>query len=154
METGIPPQQSAAKAIRPGEKLPLRITLLLVLVLITTVLSAVRLITALEWNRTLDSYMPGPLVAYVAITGAIWTSVGCFVLWSFFRRARWAGLLILAAAGTYALWTWVDRLLIQSGSHANWRFELIVMIVLLVYVGAVVLDPRNRAYFRRESHDR
>ena len=62
------------------------------------------------------------------------------------------GTLLLVAAA-YALWAWIDRLLIQSGSHANWRFELIVTIVLLVYTGAVVLDPRNRAYFRRESHE-
>ncbi len=133
-------------------RLPLRITLLLILVLITTVLNAVRLYTAIAWSGTLKTYMPGLLVAYIAVTGAIWMLMGCFVLWAFWRRIRYSRWIILAAAVVYALWAWADRLLVQSGSHANWQFALIGTLVLLAYVAVVVLDPHLRVYFRRENH--
>ncbi len=133
--------------------IPFRITLLLILVLIPTVLNAVRFFTAIAWT-VLRKYEPGLLVDYVAITGAIWTLAGGFVLWSFFRQARRSGFVILGAAGAYALWVWADRLLVQPGTQADWPFDLIVTIVLLAYVAVVVLDPHNRPYFRRETHER
>ncbi len=133
-------------------RLPFRITLLLVLVLITTVLNAVRLYTAISWSSALRTYMPGLLVAYIAITGAIWMLVGCFVLWSFWRRIRYSRWIFLSAAVVYALWAWADRVLIQPGSHANWQFALIGTLVLLAYVAVVVLNPHHRVYFqKRES---
>ncbi len=135
-------------------RFPLRITLLLVLVLITTVLNAVRLYTAVSWSGALRTYLPGLLVAYVAASGAIWMLMGCFVLWSFWRRIRYSRSIILAAAVVYALWAWADRLLVQPGAHANWQFALIGTLVLLAYVAVVVLNPHLRVYFRKENHDR
>lgn len=135
-------------------RLPFRITLLLALVLTITVFSAVRLYTGIAWSRTLETYMPTLLVAYVAITGAIWMLLGCFVLWSFWRRIRYSRWIFLAAAFVYALWAWADRLLIQPGSHANWQFALIGTLVLLAYTAVVVLDPHLRVYFRKENHER
>ncbi len=138
--------------MKARRRLPFRITLLLVLVLITTVLNAVRLYTAIAWSSALRTYMPGLLVAYIAITGAIWMLMGCFVLWSFWQRIRYSRWIILAAAVVYALWAWADRLLIQPGSHANWQFALIGTLVLLAYVAVVVLNPHLRVYFqKRES---
>jgi hypothetical protein len=135
-------------------RLPFRITLLLLLVLITTVVSALRLFTAVVWSGTLQTYESGLLVAYVAITGAFWTLVGGLVLWSFWRGKRFSWLAMLAAVGGYAIWTWIDRLLIQPGAHPNWRFDALLTAVLLVYTGAVLLDPHNRIFFDRESHER
>jgi hypothetical protein len=123
-------------------------------VLITTILNAVRFFTAIAWVSALQTYLPAPEVAYVAITGAVWTLAGVFVLWWFVRGGRHAGLFMLLAAGAYALWVWADRLLVQAGTNADWRFDLVVTLVLLIYASAVVLDPHNRAHFRRENHDR
>ncbi len=135
-------------------RLPFRITLLIILVLITTVWSAVRLFTAIAWSSTLQVYEPTLRVAYVGTSGAFWTMAGAFVLWSFWRGKRFSRLTLLVAAGGYAIWAWIDRLLIQPGAHPNWRFDLVVTAVLLIYTGAVVLDRHNRIYFDRESHDR
>lgn len=135
-------------------KVPLRITLLLGLVLIITVLSTVRLATAIAWRSVMATYMPDTLIFYIGLTGAIWTITGCFVLWTIWRRARYTQALLLASAVTYALWGWLDRLLLQASARSNWLFQLIGTILLLVFVGVVVLDPRNRPYFRKESHDR
>lgn len=135
-------------------RLPLRITLLLWLVLIITALNAVRLITAIFWGRTLQPYISLPGVYYVAISGGVWTLAGLLVLGSFWRRARYTHLVFLAGAVCYTSWLWADRLLLQSAPSANWPFMLAGTIVLLGYTAAVVLDPRNRAYFRKESYER
>ncbi len=155
METGTPqPFQGPPEKISWRRRLPFRITLLLTLVLIPTVLNAVRFFTAITWNRTLGTYMSTPLVAYVAMTGAVWAGAGCFVLWNFFR-SRWrVGLVILLGAAAYALWVWIDRFLLQPGVNGDWAFDLVVTVTLLAYVAAVVLDPHNRPYFRRESYER
>jgi peptidoglycan/LPS O-acetylase OafA/YrhL len=102
----------------------------------------------------LDKYMPTLEIAYIAVSGAAWTLVGIFVLLWFLRGARRSGLMILAAAVAYAAWFWADRLLVQSGSHTNWPFELVVTVVLLIYTAIVVREPHNAIYFRRESYDR
>lgn len=133
---------------------PLGITLLLGLVLIITVLSVVRLLTAIWWRSALASYLSIPLVLYVGLSGAAWTLAGCFVLWCMWRRARYSRQIVLIAAGSYAAWGWADRLLVQSGAGANWLFALVGTVILLAFVAIVVLDPRNLPYFRKESHDR
>ncbi len=139
--------------IRIGTGLPLRITLLLVLVLTITVLSAVRAYTALAWHSTLASYVSPALVVYVGISGAAWTLAGIFILWSFYRGARYTWLLILLATAGYTAWAWVDRLLLQVGARANWLFALVGTIALLAFVAFVVLHPATQSYFGRESHE-
>ena len=128
--------------------------MLLGLVLIITILSTVRLFTALAWRSVLGTYLPTELVFYVAFSGAIWTIVGSFVLFSFWRRARYTKPILLAAAGLYAAWGWADRLLVQRGEHTNWAFALIGTVILLAFVAVVLLDPRNQPYFRKERYDR
>ncbi len=134
-------------------RLPLRITLLLVLVLSITALNAVRLFTSIAWSSTLASYLPTWLVLYIGLSGAIWTSAGLFMLWSFWRGARYSRLAFLAGATAYAAWSWADRLFVQVGPGANWRFALAATVVLLSFVAFVVLNPRTQIYFGRESHE-
>jgi hypothetical protein len=133
---------------------PLRITLLLGLVLITTALNVVRLLTAIAWSSTLERYLPAGEVIYIGVTGAFWSAVGLLVLWSFARGGRYTRLIILAGAGLYAFWVWADRLVVQSGPQANWPFALAATILLLGYTAIVALDPHNRIFFRREKHER
>ncbi len=135
-------------------RFPLRITLLLWLVLIITALNAVRLATALAWQKTLSSYLAFPSVAYVAITGGVWVAVGIFLLWSFLRRSPGTRTAFLAGAGGYAAWAWADRIFIQAGPQSNWLFALLATIVLLGFTAIVVLDRHNQSYFRKETYER
>ncbi len=135
-------------------RLPFRITLLLTLVLITTVASAIRLLTAIAWRGTLGLYVWPPEIVYIGVTGAAWTLVGLFLFWSFWRGVRRIREIFLGASIAYAAWVWADRLLVQETPRANWAFDLVVTILLLAYVAAVVLDPRNLSYFRKETHER
>ena len=133
--------------------LPVRITLLLVLVLSITALSAVRLFTSIAWHSTLVSYVPPSLVVYIGLSGAFWTLAGLFIVWSFWRGARYSRLAFLAGATVYSAWAWADRLFVQVGPRANWRFALAATLILLAFVAFVVLNPRTQIYFGRESHE-
>ena len=134
-------------------RLPFRITLLLVLVLSITTLSALRLVTSIAWGSTLASYVSTSLVVYIGLSGAFWTLAGLFILWSFWRGARYCQWAFLAGAAVYTAWFWADRLFVQVGPRANWPFELAASVVLLSFVAFVVLNPRTQIYFGRESHE-
>lgn len=136
------------------QPVPLRITLLLCLVLITTAWNVVRLWTSIAWRVPLETYAryPGPL--YVGLTGIAWAAAGLTVLWAIWRRRHWSTQALIAAALAYAAWVWLDRLVVQSQRAANWPFALIATIVLLAFVVTTALDPRLRAYFGREAHER
>ena len=135
-------------------KLPGRITLLLMLVGLLTIWQAVRLATSIAWRDTLETYAPFPGPFYVGGTGALWTLIGLFILWSFWRGMSWTRKAFLIASGSYAAWIWLDRLFIQTGSRANYPFDLLVTIILLSFTAIVVLDPHSRIYFEREAYER
>ena len=134
-------------------RLPFRITLLLVLVLSITALSAVRLFTSIAWGSTLASYVSTSLVVYIGLSGAFWTLAGLFILWSFWRGARYCRWAFLAGAAAYTAWSWVDRVFVQVGPRANWPFGVAASVILLSFVAFVVLNPRTQIYFGRESHE-
>ena len=135
-------------------RLPLRITLLLWLVLIITALNLVRLLTAAAWRHTLETYVPGALVTYIAISGAAWVLVGLFVLWYFWRGGRRTRTVFLLAAVSYGVWILADRLLMQPHLLGNWLFALLTTVLLIGYTAAVVMDPHNQTYFRKETYER
>ncbi len=134
--------------------LPLRITLCVVLVLIFTAWSFVRLITSINWAARLESYAGRPGAVYIGLTGGIWSLAGLLILWAIWQRKRWALRAMLVTAWLYAAWAWCDRILLQGGGSPNWRFMLIGTVVLLGLVSATTLDHRNRRYFGEEAHER
>jgi len=133
---------------------PFRITLLLVLVLITTALNFLRLITVIARWSALGGYLSQQELAYIAVTGAIWTFLGLYLLWIYRRGARHSRLLFLAAAILYAAWYWIDRLVAQATPAANGGFAAAMTALLLGFIAFVVLDPHNQPYFGRETHER
>lgn len=134
--------------------LPARITLALVLVLIAVVWNFIRLWSSVLLGGALDRYAPSPGATYIGVTGAFWMVVGAVVLWSFWRRIRWAPLGLLGASVGYAAWTWMDRLMFQGSWSFGWPFGILSTAVLLAYMTAVALDPRNHFYFGKEAHER
>lgn len=135
-------------------RLPLRITFLGWLVLITTAWNGIRLITSITWREALQAYAPHPGTVYVAITGGLFTLVGLILFLALWRRSRWTLSALLIAACVYAAWTWADKFFIQARIPANWQFTLSVTLVLLGFTAAVTLDPRSQAYFGKEAHER
>ena len=140
--------------MRRFRRLPWSTTLALCLVLISTCANLVRLWTGIAWRTLFQEYAAHPGALYVALTGAFFSAVGLLILWAFWRRLWWTPRALLLGTWLYAAWFWADRLLVQSGSHTNWPFELVVTVVSLIYTAIVVREPHNAIYFRRESYDR
>jgi len=130
------------------------VTLLLCLVFYITCWQAIRFSTGIAWNDTLKVYEPHFMPLYIDISGAFWTLMGLFLLWSTWQGQRWTRRAFIVAAGLYAVWVWVDRLFVQTQMRANWPFDLILTIVLFLFTIIVVLDPRNKIYFERETYER
>src|SRR5258708_13356669 len=133
---------------------PFRILLLGLMIGLLTIWQAVRFATSIAWHDTLGRYTPFPGPVYIGAMGALWTLVGLFGLWRFVRRSGWTRMAILIAAGAYAAWVWLDRILIQAQLRANFPFDILITLVLLLYTIAVVLDPHNRIFFEREIYER
>jgi hypothetical protein len=110
-----------------------------------------RLATSLGWRVTLETYAPRPGPFYIGLTGAIWTFIGLFLLWSFIRRASWSRISFLIAGFIYGSWIWLDKLFIQPQLRLNWPFDLLVTLILLGFTIAVVLDPQNKIFFQKRD---
>jgi hypothetical protein len=140
--------------MRNRSNLPFRITLALCLVLIMTAWNLARLWTSIAWRSTLEIYASSPGPLYIGLTGALWGAVGALLAWATWSRQRWALQALLGASAAYAAWAWADRLMVQAQIGANWPFAILMTVVVLGYVIAVAIDPRNRAYFGKEAHER
>lgn len=137
-------------SIIPG-KYPFRITLVLCVVLIITVTNIIRLVTSIAWHDTLNAYISPLGILYIAVSGAVWTGVGLFILASFGLGAHWTRPVLLISTSAYAAWVWADNLFVQAQLGANWPFSLVVTILLLAYMFAIVLDPHNNTYFMKRG---
>ena len=135
-------------------KLPIPVTLLLCLVFYITSWQVIRFSTSIAWRETLKTYEPYPGPIYIGITGTFWALTGLFLLWSMWRGKRWTRTAFILASSLYAAWVWADRLFVQAQMRANWPFDLLLTIVMFVFTMIVLLDPRNKIYFERETYER
>jgi hypothetical protein len=134
-------------------KRPGAVTTLLWMVLILLVWNIIRMIATLADWTLLREFAPVPGPIYLIITASAWT-VSWFAVWRLIhhRHVRARRYTLFAALG-YAIWWWLDRLLLQE-ARPNWPFALITTIVILALTVYCLYDPRTRAYFQpRENHD-
>jgi hypothetical protein len=134
--------------------LPLRITLVLCAVFITTVWNIARAATSIAWSGLLAKYAGQPGPVYIGLTGALFAAVGTAILWAFWHRSGWAPAALIGGSWVYVAWGWADRLVLQGRARANWPFAAVVTAAALVWITAVALDRRNRAYFGKEANGR
>ena len=134
-------------------RLPLRITLALLLVLLTAAWNLIRLWSSFALAAALQKYAPRPGPIYIGITGAAAAALSLFIFWSLLNRAVWAPRGLLGGAVIYAVWIWTDRLIFGQQPTSGWPFSLLITGVLLAFIAVVSLDPRNRFYFGKEAHE-
>jgi hypothetical protein len=129
-------------------KRPFRVTLLASLVLFLTVWNAIRVWTALEWRDVLNEFSSQPASTITAVSGALWTIIGTFVLWSIWRKKAWTVKLLLGAAAGYTVWYWSERLIWQR-PHPNWPFAVIVNLALIIFILFCIKSLSQEAYERK-----
>ncbi len=136
------------------QKLPIRVTLFVMLVFSCTSWQAIRFSTGIAWSDTLKAYEPYLILLYIDVSGAFWTLMGLFLLWSMWRGRRGTRRAFIIASSLYVAWVWADRIFIQTQMRANWPFDLLLTFVLFAFTIIVVLDPHNKIYFERETYER
>jgi len=134
--------------------LPLRITLVLWVVLLTTVWNVVRAVTSIAWTGLLAKFAGEPGPVYIGLTGALFAIGGAVILWAFWHRSAWAPAALIGGSWIYVAWGWADRLAFQDQSRASWPFAAVAAAGALLWITAVALDRRNGAYFGKEANGR
>jgi hypothetical protein len=134
-------------------KRPASVTSLLFAVLSLTAWNALRLGAAIvDWD-VLAEFAPRPGPLYIFTTASFWT-LGGLATWRAIRRRNHHTLLFTAfyLIG-YAIWWWIDRLLLQCASP-NWLFALALTILLLGLVALDLFSKKTISYFhQRETHE-
>jgi hypothetical protein len=127
---------------------PLSVTLLIVVVLIFTGLNLLRLILTIQSWNFLASLLPvSPW--YLALTGLVWTFLGCALIWGLWRRLSWAPVATRIVSAIYLLYYWIDRLFVANrwGLEASWPFTLVICLVLFLWILWLLNRRRIRNYF-------
>jgi hypothetical protein len=134
-------------------KRPASVTSLLFVVLTLTTWNAIRLGAALAGWNVLKEFAPRPGPLYIALTASFWTLSGLATWMAIRRRTPRAQLFTAAYFIGYAMWWWIDRLLLQSASP-NWPFASALTILLLGLAALDLFNKKTSSYFRqRETHE-
>ena len=128
---------------------PFSVTLLVIGVLSLTSLHLARFYLALrQWQFILASPAEiSPL--YLAVSGLIWGLAGLPLAWGLWRGQRWARKTLIGFGSIYAVYYWVERILLvrKPAANSNWPFMLGLTIVLLLFTIWTLTRPRARAFF-------
>ena len=137
---------------------PLSVTWLALGVLSIAGFNSVRLVLALRtWMfiASLESVTP----LYLALTGLVWTALGLPLAWGLWRGRRWAIHMMQYSAPVYAVYIWLERLLlysrndgnptpfVNSPSLVNWPFTAVLTFVLLVLIFWILSTRKSRRFF-------
>lgn len=126
-------------------KLSLRVTLLLWLVLSLITWNALRLWTSLAWRDVLNEFSVQPSPTVTALSGAIWVITGLILIWSIGQKKAWSAKLLLGASAGYTVWYWTERLVWQN-PHPNWLFAVIVNLAALIFILFNIKSLSREAY--------
>jgi hypothetical protein len=127
---------------------PFLVTLLAVLVLTITGIHLVRLIQTLSLWDFLSS-LPRVSPAYLALTGLFWTLAGLPVIAGLWLGRPWAPKATRLFALAYALYWWLERLLLTqvNGEMVNFPFVVGMTALLLFTVIWTFSRPHVKIYF-------
>jgi hypothetical protein len=127
---------------------PFGVTLVAVGVLSIASLNLLRFMLAINLHEFVDS-LPTALPYYQAISGFIWAVIGLTLFWALWRGFNWAGRLTLGFTVAYALYYWLDRLVIARGvvTGDNWFLPASVTAALIAYNFLALSNLKARAFF-------
>jgi hypothetical protein len=137
------------------------VTLITLGVLTIACLNLLRLVLSLkEWQFLSSVESVSPL--YQALTGLLWAASGFVLFWGLWRRKPWAPRAARWGALLYALYYWLDRLVLsgwlKSGQPpANLVFALSLTLILLAFVFWTLSRPKIKVIYGKpygELHER
>ena len=145
--TALQSDRPDSPADRPVSR-PFSVTLLIGVVLIFTGLNLLRLVLTIQSWQFLDSLLPiSPW--YLALTGLVWSLLGCALIWGLWRGLAWAPAAARLISGIYVLYYWIDRLFAthRVGLEASWPFTLVFCLLILIWIFWTFTRRKARNYF-------
>ena len=127
---------------------PKGVTLLIVLVLIIGAINIVKFYQTVKlWDILEENLSISPI--YLALTGFIWGGLGLILAWGLIKRRKWAVKLMLFSAVGYAVYVWIDRLLIRTPAikNTNNPFVAGLSVLLLLFVYWTLSRESVKVYF-------
>jgi len=133
---------------------PFSVTLLAAVVLIFTALNGLRLVMAIRLWEFLSTLPVDVPVIYLAITGAFWAGAGLVIVTGLWFGLKWDPLLTRTAIVLYAIYYWLDRLLIAESMAiaARWPFAIGLTIILLIFAFWTLSRSKARLFFRQSQN--
>jgi hypothetical protein len=80
---------------------------------------------------------------YTAITGAIWGVGGLASAFGLWLRQRWAVTVTAITVAGFALWYWVDRILLSKSPSPNTVFSVVVTLLCLIFTALALLELKR-----------
>ena len=136
-------------------KRPLSVTLLALGVLSFTGANFLRFVESIRQWPLLSSLPLEISPIYIGLTGLLWTLAGLPILWGLWRGRPWASLGLRILVVVFAVFFWIDRLLVVNfpGERVNWPFLLITNLVVW-FIAFWVLTRKPVKQFFGDMHDR
>jgi hypothetical protein len=137
---------------RAMKKRPASLTILMWMVYLLIFWNAIRVgATIANWGL-LENFASPPDPAYIAGSASFWILCGLGTLILIRRRNPRAHLAAAGFAIIYAIWWWVDMLLLQGQVEANWPFSLTLTGILLILTAYLAFNRNTTAYLgQRDS---
>ena len=130
---------------------PLGVTLLAAGVLTFSVLNLTSLVVTLQDWQFWQVWLPIPAV-YLAISGGVWFLTWTPLAWGIWKGKAWAGRFTPVVALCYAIYTWLDRLLLKTAAdNPNTVFAVGLTVLLLIFTYWNTQHGKAQAYFGQQS---
>jgi hypothetical protein len=90
---------------------------------------------------------------YLFVKSGFWGCVGLIAAMALFFRCSWAPKLTYIGATAYAVWLWIDRLLLQRSSFASSSFPFTfgAMTLCFLIVILILSRPSVRQYYEEQN---
>lgn len=131
-------------------KRPFGVTLLLWMVLTLIAWGAARFSAALRWNAVLTEFRSSLSVAYLFVSGAGWSVVGCALLWAMFTGKPWTRPALLTSAVAWLIQYWVERVFFET-ARPNLPFAVTLSLLILVTALVCTLHKSTRNFLSRSE---
>ena len=145
LEAQEPPPAKSDDRPRPR---PYRVTLLAMGGLTIASLNLLRLIGAVrQWQFLAD--LPGVAPLYLALSGFIWAATGIPLFWGLLQGISWTARYAKVYIMVYALYYWLDRLLVANRDIilARWAFMAGLTALLMVFSFWALVSRKSQEFF-------